>query len=80
MEFSQLGASKTARFRQLNRFQPELRVALGLLDVHMPWFSAFAAKKEEAEATDSKNLGHVGGRRIFPLAAEIIDPGNNYTS
>ena len=61
MEFSQLCAAKTARFCQLNRFQPKLGITLGLLDVDMPRLSSFATEKEETKAGNPEDLRHVWG-------------------
>jgi hypothetical protein len=71
MEFTQLGAAKTARLRELNRLQPELRIALRLPNVDMPWLSSLAAENEGTEAGDPENLGHRG---------DVVMAAGSYTS
>ena len=63
MKFAEFRTSETARFGQLDRFQPEFCITLRLLYMHVARLAAFATEKKEAKAADPKNLWHVGGAR-----------------
>lgn len=55
LQLAQFRTTKPARLRKPDRFQPKLGVTFSLLNMYMPRFHAFPAKKEEPEVADTKD-------------------------
>jgi hypothetical protein len=53
MDLTQLRPSESARLRELDGLEPELRIPLGLLHVNMPRFLSLAAKEEKAKVVNA---------------------------
>ncbi len=58
VQLSQFRAAEASRIGQLNGLQPELGIALGLLDVDMRWLVSFSAEEEKTIAMNSQDLWH----------------------